>query len=218
MKNKFGFSPVESKVLSKLSTQKRIQDFIDKIDYNIEKKGETYFSPRMVLRKKMANCFEAALFAAAALRFHGHPSLIMDLTSGRERDTDHVIAIFKINGHWGAIAKSKYPALTFREPIHRTIRELALTYFEEYFNYYGKKTLRGYSNPVNMSRFDKINWMTTEEKLTCIEDYLNGIKHHKLLTGSMVRNLRKTTPLMREAGEIWINRHNLQKKVKAECQ
>ena len=217
MKSKFGFSKKECRIFSKLDTPKKIQDFLDKLDYNIEKKEETYFSPLMVLRKKKANCIEGALFAAAALRFHGYPPLIVDLTSGREHDTDHIIAIFKINGYWGAIAKSKYPTLTFREPIQRTIRELALTYFDEYFNYYGKKTLRGYSNPVNMSRFDKINWMTTEKKLTCIEDYLNKIKHHKLLTNSMIRNLRKVTPLVKEAGELWIKKHGLQKKIKSDA-
>ncbi len=218
MRGKFGFSPEETKVLSRLNTPGKIQDFVDKLKYNIGRDEESFLSPMEVLRKKRANCIEGALFAAAALRFHGYPPLIVDLTTGREHDTDHVIAVFKIDGHWGAIAKSKYPALTYREPIHRSIRELALTFFEEYFNYYSKKTLRGYSNPVDMSRFDKRDWMKTDEKLTFVEDYLNKIRHHELLTRSMVRKLRKTTPLMKECGELWINRCGLQKKVRADCQ
>jgi len=215
MKNKYGFPLKEYKIISKLNTPKKIQDFLDKLDYNLEEKGETYFSPHMVLKEKMANCFEAALFAAAALRVHGYPSLIIDLTS--VRDTDHLVAIFKKSRFWGSIGKSKYPALTYREPIHRTIRELALTYFDEYFNFYGERTMRGYSNPVDLSRFDKINWMTTETGLTPIENYLNKIKHHKLLTKAMIRNLRKVPPLMKEAGELWINRHRAQKKIKADA-
>jgi len=218
MKNRFGFSPAEIRMLSRLKTPQKIQDFLDKIDYNIEDRGETYFSPRMVLRKKTANCFEAAIFAAAVLRLHGYKPLIMDLTSGNENDADHVIAIFKVRGHWGAIAKSKYPALTFREPIHRTLHELALTYFEEYFNYYGKKTMRGYSNPVNLSRFDKKDWMITEKPLKFLEDYLNTIKHVDLLTKGMIRNLRKTEPRLKEAGELWIRKHKLMDKVRKECQ
>ena len=96
MKNKYGFPLKEYKIISKLNTPKKIQDFLDKLDYNLEKKGETYFSPHMVLKEKMANCFEAALFAAATLRVHGYPPLIIDLTS--VRDTDHLIAVFKKNG------------------------------------------------------------------------------------------------------------------------
>jgi len=213
MKNKFGFSSKECKILSKLNNPKKIQDFVDKLKYNLEEKRETFFSPRKVLRENKANCIEGAVFAAAALRFHGYPPLIVDITS--VRDDDHIIAVFKINGYWGSIAKSKYSGLSFREPIHKTIRELALSYFEGYFNFKGEKTLRGYSKPINLSRFDKINWMTTEEDLFCIEDYLNKIKHKKLLTNSMIRNLRRVTPLMKEAGELWMIKKKLLKKLKS---
>jgi hypothetical protein len=213
MKNKFGFSSKQCKILSRLNNPKKIQDFVDKIKYNLEEDEETFFSPRKVLRENKANCIEGAVFAAAALRFHGFPPLIVDIIS--IRDDDHIIAVFKINGHWGSIAKSKYSGLTFREPIHKTIRELALSYFEGYFNFEGEKTLRGYSKPINLSRFDKINWMTTEEDLFCIEDYLNEIKHKKLLTNTMIRNLRKVTPLMKEAGELWMIKKRLIKKLKS---
>jgi hypothetical protein len=213
MKNKFGFSSKKCKILSKLNSPKKIQDFVDKLKYNLEEDGETFFSPRKVLRENKANCIEGAVFAAAALRFHGFPPLIVDLIS--IRDDDHIIAVFKINGHWGSIAKSKYSGLSFREPIHKTIRELALSYFEGYFNFEGEKTLRGYSKPINLSRFDNINWMTTEKDLFCIENYLNEIKHKKLLTNKMIRNLRKVTPLMKEAGELWMIKKKLLKKLKS---
>jgi hypothetical protein len=212
-----GFSKEERKLLSRLDTPRKIQDFVDKIEYNLENKGDTFYSPLMVLRNKKANCIEGAMFAAAALNLHKQPALLMDLTTDKENDTDHVIALFKVKGHWGAIGKSKYPGLTYREPIHKTLRELALTYFEDYFNYYSRKTLRGYSRPVSMARFGK-DWMTTTKKLNCVEDYLNNIRHTELLKGSMIRNLRKVTPIMKESCELWINRHRLQDKVRKESQ
>ena len=209
MKRTFGFSPKECRILSRLNTPKKIQDFLDKIDYNLEEKDETCFSPRKVLREKKANCIEGAIFAAAALRFHGYPPLIVDLTS--VRDDDHLLAVFKQKGYWGAIAQSKYTGLRFREPIHRTIRELALSYFEGYFNFDGEKTLRGYSRPVNLARFDKLDWMTTEKDLWFIEDYLNEIPHKRLITYGMIRNLRKVVPLMKEAGELLMIKQELKK-------
>jgi len=213
MENKFGFSEEELKVLSGLDTPKKIQDFLDGINYNLEEDGETCFSPRKVLREDKANCIEGALFAAAALRFHGHKPLILDLEA--VRDEDHIIAVFKENDHWGSIAKSKFTGLTFREPIHKTIRELVLSYFEGYFNFYCEKTLRGYSLPINLEKFDRMNWMTSEENLFFFEDYLKKVKHKRLLTPKMVRNLRKVTPLMEEAGELWLIKNNLVEKVKA---
>ena len=212
MKQTFGFSPKECSILSKLNTPKKIQNFLDRIEYNLEEKGETCFSPRKVLRENKANCIEGAIFAAAVLRFHGHPPLIVDLTS--VRDDDHLLAVFKQKGYWGAIAQSKYTGLRFREPIHRTIRELALSYFESYFNFEGEKTLRGYSRPVNLARFDKINWMTSEKDLFCVEDYLNEISHKKLITYGMIRNLRKVVPSMKEAGELWMIKKKLLKKIR----
>ena len=213
MKRKFGFSLKECRILSRLNTPEKIQDFLDKIDYNLEEDPETCFSPRKVLKEKKANCIEGAIFAAAALRFHGHPPLIVDLTS--VRDDDHLLAVFKRKGYWGAIAQSKYTGLRYREPIHRTIRELALSYFEGYFNFDGEKTLRGYSLPVNLARFDKLNWMTTENDLWFIEDYLNEISHKKLVTYGMIRNLRMVVPLMKEAGELWMIKEGLLKKIKS---
>ena len=138
MKRNFGFSPKECKILSKLNNPKKIQDFLDKIEYNLEEEGETCFSPKKVLNEKKANCIEGAIFAAAALRFHGYPPLIVDLIS--VRDDDHIIAVFKQGNHWGSIAQSKYTGLRYREPIHKTIRELAISYFEGYFNFAGEKT------------------------------------------------------------------------------
>jgi hypothetical protein len=212
-KSKFGFSEKEQRILSKLDTPKKIQDFLDKLAYNLEEKGETFYSPRNVIKHRKANCIEAAVFAAAALRFHGYPPLIVDLTSSA-RDDDHEVAVYRHNGCWGAIGKSKYTFFGFREPVYRTIRELAMSYFELYFNYWGEKTMRGFSRPVNLSRFDRKGWMTSEGNLFYIVRHLEKIPHERLITRGVARSLRKTTLLDKEAGELWIRRKRLLDKLK----
>jgi len=173
------------KLLRKLSTPEKIQRYLDDLPYNKEKDGETCRSPRLVLEYNTAHCFEGALFAAAALRVNGRPPLILDLES--VRDDDHVIAVYRSNGCWGAVAKSNYAGLQFRSPVYRTLRELALSYFEHYYNLNGEKTLRAYSRPVSLARFDPIDWMTTEEPLWAIADYLCTIKHTRIFNGNMGR-------------------------------
>lgn len=146
-------------------------------------------SPRVVLRQGRANCFEGALFAAAALRMLGHKPLIVDMIA--KNDDDHVIALFKQNGYYGAVAKSNTTMLRYREPVFRSLRELAMSYFPFYFNIKGDMTLRSYSNPVDLSRFDRNEWMTTAENLDYIGDYLCEVKHHELLDRRMILNLSR---------------------------
>jgi hypothetical protein len=165
----------ELTLFRKLLTPEKIQKYLDDLPYNKERHGETCYSPRLVIRYNTAHCFEGALFAAAALRMGGRPPLILDLEA--VRDDDHVVAVYRTNGHWGAIGKSNYAGLRFRSPVYRTLRELALSYFEHYYNLAGEKTLRAYSRPVNLARFDPINWITSEEPLWAIPEYLLEIKH-----------------------------------------
>jgi hypothetical protein len=170
----------ESRLLRTLKTPERIQHFLDtEIGYNKEPDGETIRSPRRVLRDKTAHCLEGALLAAAALRITGEPPLLLDLEA--VRDDDHVLAIFKQHNCWGAIAKSNYSGLRFREPVYRTLRELAMSYFEHYFNLDREKTLRKYSRPIDLTRFDRIDWMTAEDELWPIADHLVVIPHTPLL-------------------------------------
>jgi hypothetical protein len=129
---------------------------------------------------------------------HGHPPLIADLEA--VRDDDHIIALFKQLGHWGAVAKSNYSGLRFREPVYRTVRELVMTYFEMYFNLDGEKTLRKFSSPVNLGRFDRIGWMTAEDDLWAISDYLCSLRHQPLITRAMIRRLRPVDKRLFEAG------------------
>src|SRR6266704_1444147 len=164
------FTAAERAVFRRLSTPEKIQRFLDDLAYNKETGGPTCRSPRRVLRDRTAHCMEGALFGAAALRMMGRPPLLLDLEA--VRDTDHVIAVFRERGHWGAVAKSNYSGLQYREPVYRTLRELAMSYFEHYFNLRAEKTLRTYSRPVNLRRFDRMNWMTAEEDVWTVPEYL----------------------------------------------
>ena len=150
------FTPAELRKLRSLKTPYGIQKYIDDMPYHL---ADTGWSPRKVLKEKTSHCFEGAMLAAAALRAIGHPPLIFDLEA--EHDTDHVVAIYKIKDHWGSIAKSNYTGCRYREPVYRTLRELAMSYFDTYFNLRRERTLRRFSVPVHMKRFDHLDWMTT---------------------------------------------------------
>jgi len=182
----------------RLGAPAKIQRFLDEIPYNIEADGETFRSPRRVLADGTANCIEGAVLAAAALRVQGEPPLIMDLTA--VRDEDHVIAVFRSRSLWGAIATSKFTGLRYREPVYRTLRELAMSYFEQYFNLAGERTLRGYGRPVNLARFDRLRWMTSAEALWPIAEHLERIPHIPLLPATAARRLTSLGPDLRAAG------------------
>lgn len=177
----------EQAVLRRCRTPEKIQQFLDEeIAYNKEPDGVTCYSPRRVLRKGVAHCMEGAMLAAAALRFHGHPPLLIDLTA--VRDDDHVLAVFRERGLWGALAKSNYTGLRFRTPVYRTLRELALSYFDHYYNERGEKTLRGYSpRPVNLKRFDRGGWMWREDDPWEVPEHLTTIAHVPLVPADLPR-------------------------------
>src|SRR5437764_789841 len=182
----FGFTTSELRRLRALKTPAGVQKFLDEIPYNV---GYTARSPKKILQQRTASCLEGGVFAAAALRVLGFPPLIFDLEA--EQDTDHVVAIFKIRGHWGAVAKSNFTSCRYREPVYRTLRELAMSYFNAYFNLRFERTLRRYSRPVNLARFDRLNWMTTEKPVWFIAEHLCEIPHISLLTAAMKRNLTR---------------------------
>lgn len=191
--NNFGYTKEEVKLFKKLNTPAKIQDYIRKIPFNFEKGGETCMSPRMVLIKKKAHCMEGALLASAILEFHGYSPLILDLRSAKKprHDDDHVIAIWNVDGFYGAISKTNHAVLRYREPVYKSIRELVMTYFHEYFLTNGDKTLREYSDPFDLNHFNKLNWRTSEEDLFEIPQYLDGITHHAILTKKQIKSLRK---------------------------
>jgi hypothetical protein len=184
--NHVGFTAKELRKLRSLKDPHGIQQFIDAMPYHL---ADTAWSPRRILREQTSHCLEGAIFAAAALRVNGYPPLVFDLEA--EGDTDHVIALFRIGGHWGSIAKSNYTGCRYREPVYRSLRELAMSYFEGYFNLRRERSLRTFSRPVNLARFDYLDWMTTEKPVWFIAEYLFTIHHYKLLTPGMAKRLHR---------------------------
>jgi hypothetical protein len=170
-----------------------IQKFLNELRYR-ENAGAR--SPLVIEKTRVANCFDGAVYAAAALETLGYPPLIVDLEA--KNDDDHVIAVYCSSG-WGAVAKSNTTMLQSREPVYRSLRELAMSYFDGYFNIYGYKSLRSYSAPVNLRRFDAISWRTTENSLDAIQDGLNNARHYPLITGRMERALAKAEPIVMRA-------------------
>lgn len=192
----------ERAIFKRLTTPRKIQDFLVSLPINFEENGDTLFSPRMALQQGKAHCFEGALFAAAALWFHGARPLLLDLKT-TDNDESHVVALFKKGSHWGAISHTNHAVLRYREPIYANVRELALSYFHEYFlNKNGAKTLRSYSSPFDLSRVKKGEWVTAEEDIWYIDTLLDKSLHYSILTSAIIRNLRPADPIERKAGEI----------------
>lgn len=198
----FGLSAADWRTLRALSTPVRIQKFVDELTYQY---ADTAWSPERVLRERKGHCMEGALLAAAALRVNGHPPLLMDLEAAR--DDDHVVALFRERGLWGGIAKSNFAGLRFRTPVYRTLRELAISYFEDYFNLRGERTLRAYAGPVNLARLDGEHWMTSEDDLWCVPELLNTARHYPLFPNKVARALPRLDRRSFEAGKHGWVRH-----------
>ncbi len=198
------YTKEEKQLFKKLSTPAKIQDFLDTLPFNFEEDCPTCFSPRQVLEKRMAHCVEGAIFAAAALEFHGARPLVLDLRStSRPYDFDHVVAIYTRFGCFGAISKTNHAVLRYREPVYKTLRELIMSYFHEYFlSSTGKKTLREYSRPLDLRRFNPLDWRTSEKNLFDIPAYLDDVTHVPILSSSQIKNLRPADPVEILAGEI----------------
>ena len=181
----------EIRFLKALKTPARIQDFVNSLRYRVQGDNETCLSPRSVFLRREAQCIEGAMFAAAALRMNGYPPLILDIEATKD-DLDHVVAVFKKDGYWGAISKTNHGVLRYREPVYKTVRELAMSYFHEYFLQENrKKTMRTFSRPVNLSRFDQRGWEAAKEDIWYIPEYLLEIPHKNILNKKQIKNLRK---------------------------
>ncbi len=185
------WSSAEKSLLKRLNAPIRIQEFLDDCSYN-----STYEtrSVRYILEHKRAHCMEGALFAAACLEHNGMPPLVLDMKA--DNDDDHVIAVYKVRGCWGALAKSNFTTLRYREPVYRSLRELVMSYFDLYFNTNGDKSLRSYSRPCNLVRFDDLKWRTTEKDLAAIGDYLDNVRHYPLLSDDQIKGLQRTSALL----------------------
>lgn len=194
-------SPSEGAILKKLSTPQKIQDYLDTLPINFELRGETCMSPRMVMRTQTAHCIEGAYLAAAALAFHGQKPLLMDFQTHKD-DEDHVIALFRQNGFWGTISKTNHAIIRWRDPIYKTPRELALSYFHEYLMWDGRKSLRAYSIPFDLSKFAPERWVTPEKDLLWLANRLDETKHFPTVPEKNRRFIRRASKIELQAMKI----------------
>lgn len=185
----------ERRIFTGLNSPAEIQAFLDTVPYSTE---PVYRCPRSVLRDRLAHCFDGALFAAAALRRLGHAPRIIDMLA--ERDDDHLLAVYRQGPSWGAVAKSNFAGLRYREPVYRSLRELVMSYFEVYYNTAREKTLRSYTVPLDLSRFDAEGWMVDDEPLDRIAERLDSIRQIQLITPSQARGLSPVDQRSYEAG------------------
>ena len=196
-----GLTPREFAILKRLSTPAKIQAFLNTIPINHEIGGETVLSVREVLRQRRAHCIEGAMLAAAALWANGDPPLVMHLDCDTS-DYPHVIALFRRGGAWGAISKTNGTPLRYRDPIYRSLRELALSYFHEYYNKRGHKTLRSYSMSFDLRRIEAAEWVTASKSCWKTHDRITELRHFPLITARQERLLTRRDPFERKAGKI----------------
>ena len=178
-------SPSEQLLLSSLDSPSRIQSFLNSVPYSEDK---FYRCPLRLLRDRKGHCFDGALFAAMALRHIGYAPLILELTPN-ERDDDHILALFKQQTFWGAVAQSNFTGLRYREPVYRNLHELVMSYFEVFFNSIGEKTLRGYRGPIHLVTFDHLDWMSSDAGLEELADGMDRYRIHPILTDDMAARL-----------------------------
>lgn len=195
------FTNKEIKLFKRLNTPVKIQDYLNSLDINFEEQGDTYMSPREVLKNKKAHCLEGAVLAAVILWFNGEKPWLLDLKTTKN-DHEHVVAVFKKNGFFGAISKTNHAVLRYREPVYKTVRELAMSYFHEYFKDNGVKTLRSYSDLFDLSHLDYFDWIHREDFMWQLVYDLDHSKHHKILNSQQIKNLRKADPIEIEAGKL----------------
>ena len=196
---------VERRVVGRLNTPFKIQLFLDALAYGTE---TIYRAPLRVLRERTCQCFDGAVFGAAMLKRLGYPALVLDLLPNK-RDDDHVLALFRRDGHWGAVAKSNFAGLRFREPVYRDLRELIMSYFEHYYNLHREKTLRGYTLPLDLRAFDRHQWTTCDETMDLISQRLDEIRRVSILTRPMIAHLSPVDERSSLAGLHGANRAGL---------
>ena len=199
-REKLGLTRAEYAILRRLRTPEKIQAFLYGLKQNFEPGGDSCNSVRTVLARRRAHCIEGAMLAACALWIHGEPPLLLDLQA--VHDFDHVVALFRRRGRWGAISKTNGIGLRWRDPIYRSLRELAMSYFHEYYNRYDRKTLRTYSRPYDLRRYQPALWVTAEDGAWDLIDALEATRHYRLLAPAQVRALTRRDPFERVVGNL----------------
>lgn len=195
----------ERKILDGLASPDKIQSFLNTIPYSDDK---FYRCPLRVLRERKAHCFDGGLFAAMALHLIGCPPLILELIPNA-RDDDHILALFKRNDHWGAVAQSNFTGLRYREPVYRNLRELVMSYFEDFFNSAREKTLVGYRGPINLKVFDRLDWMSSDEGLERLSIDMDRYRDRRIITNDMAAGLSLLDERSLRAGLMGANEAGL---------
>jgi len=198
------FSREQRAVLRRLDSPFKIQAYLDSVAYPADDFNR---SPLRVMVDRKANCFDGALFAAFALARLGHPPRLVDMFA--DNDDDHLLAPFRVRGAWGAIAKSNYVGLRFRDPVYRSLRELVMSYFEPFFNMLGEKTLRSYTRPISLRQFDRLGWVTEQAALGVVAEHTEKVPRIPLLTNAMVRGLTPVDGRSYKAGRLGVVREGL---------
>jgi len=190
----------EFALLRRLDSPEKIQRFLYSLKQNFEPNGDSCNSVRVVLRTRRAHCIEGAMLAACALWIHGEPPLLLDMQA--VHDYDHVIALFRRRGCWGAISKTNGIGLRWRDPVYASLRELSMSYFHEYYNRRDHKTLRTYSRPFDLRRLDPALWATSEDGAWQLIDALERARHFRLVSASEARALTRRDPFERRVGNL----------------
>ena len=194
-------TPAEHRTFARLDTPQKIQTFLDRVPANFCLNGDTAMSPRTMLKANLAHCAEGAVFAAAALVYHGKPAWLVDMRA-RPTDQDHIITLFKVRGLWGAISKTNHAILRWRDPIYRTPRELAMSYAHEYCLPGGKKSMLEFSRPFSLTRFAPKRWVIAEEELHWLMDKLDEAPHVPVAPPAALRARRRSSPIELKAQEV----------------
>ena len=174
----------ERRALERLDSPFAIQTFLESVPYSAD---DRYRCPLSVLRDRRAHCYDGAVFAAALLQRIGYPARIVNLYA--ERDDEHLLAVFRVKGAWGALAKSNFVGLRGREPVYRTERELVLSYFDVYYNMERLRSLRSYTRPLSLAQFDALAWTVDDAAMTTIAARLDALRRIPLLTRAMISRL-----------------------------
>jgi hypothetical protein len=195
------FSSDELKKLRQLNTPSKVQDYLDSLSFNFEEKQETCMSARRVLKENKAHCIEGAMLACTAFMLAGRKPLILNIKVSKD-DDDHIVALFKENGFWGAVSKTNHAVLRYRDPVYRTVRELAMSYFHEYFLVSnGKKTMLGYSRVIHLKRFG-FSWLAEERDLWDIAEHIYDSYHFPAVPAKNKNLLRKASRLEQRAASL----------------
>lgn len=204
----FSLPPELTDVFSAFKSPADVQAYLDATPYSPEDRNRC---PVNVVKDHFAHCLDGGLFGALGLRCLGYPPVIVDLQSDEGLDDDHVLAVFQKNGLWGAVAKSNFNGLRMREPVFRTLRELAMSYFEDYFNVDGVKSLRFYTIPLDLTLLDASNWMADDRGCDKIEKLLKHRRRTRLVPADVASQLNRLDPLSYDAGMLGVNHAGLYK-------